>query len=108
MKPTNTKRPTDAEVVSDLHKEHDALELLANALRNHGNEKLAQEAERIAGKVFWAADALEAASAEPFAAKVRRATAAAVKSSAAFCQRFTQHEAERIIAAALRAAGVEG
>ena len=54
-----------------------------------------------------AADALEAAPVLMFEEKVRQATNAARKASPAFTQRFASATADRIIRAALRAAGVQ-
>ena len=61
----------------------------------------------IARRCTAAADALEAAPVLTFEEKVRQATNAARKASPAFTQRFASATADRIIRAALRAAGVQ-
>ena len=96
--PTPVPVPTREEIVKLLR---DVVWALTDDARSHAERGLVKQ------RVIRTADALDAAPVLTFEEKVRQATNAARKASPAFTQRFASATADRIIRAALRAAGVQ-
>ena len=96
--------PTREEIVKLLRIGGEAAGRLRATSANASGRQTWAAAER---NLATAADALDAAPVLTFEEKVRQATNAARKASPAFTQRFASATADRIIRAALRAAGVQ-